>query len=71
MEWELRGLPPTDFDRIRPTAHISVDSREVDEALLTALETMLYGTDETHSSFPTQFLLNSMATGGTETGELV
>jgi hypothetical protein len=69
MEWELRGIPPTDWSLARPTAHISLDSREVDATLLTSLETMLYGADETDPTFPTQFMLNSMAAGGT--GELV
>lgn len=61
MEWELRGIPPTDFTSARPTAHISVDSREASPDLLAALEQMLYGTDESDPTLPTQLILNLMA----------
>lgn len=59
MEWELRGIPPTDWSLARPTAHISVDSTKVDPDLLATLETMLYGGDD-DPVLPSQSVLNSL-----------
>lgn len=49
FEWTLSGVPQTMFG-IRPTGHISIDSRKIDPDLLTTMETMLYGDDETDPS---------------------
>ncbi len=45
FEWTLSGTPATMWG-IRPTSHISIDSRRVDSSLLVTLEDLLYGTDE-------------------------
>lgn len=42
FEWDLRGTPNLMFG-IRPTAHISLDSRRMSPGELTTLELLLYG----------------------------
>src|SRR5207237_812205 len=37
----------------RPTAHISIDSNDTSEGLLTIIEDLLYGTSESEPYFPT------------------
>lgn len=51
FEWTLSGVPATLFG-IRPTSHVSLDSRLVDEDLLDSVESLLYGTVSTDPSFP-------------------
>lgn len=43
FEWKLTAVPE-ELPGFRPTAHIVIDSRDVDPWLLEDLETMLYGT---------------------------
>ena len=49
--WTISGAPSQMFG-IRPTSHISLDSRRIDSALLLDLERQLYGTVVTEPSLP-------------------
>lgn len=49
--WKLTGTPASMFG-IRPTSHISLDSRRVDPGVLETLENLLYGTAETAPELP-------------------
>src|SRR4051812_21172071 len=51
FEWELSGTPSLMFG-VRPTAHISLDSRKIDSTLLDTLEGLIYGTAELDPSLP-------------------
>lgn len=51
FEWDLSGTPMNMFG-IRPTAHISLDSRRIDPAMLEILETQIYGDDTTDPNLP-------------------
>jgi len=51
FEWELTGIPE-EVPRFRPTAHIIVDSTEIDSELLGLLEDILYGTESTDPELP-------------------
>ncbi|MFL5660112.1 MAG: hypothetical protein ACJ8BW_02040 [Ktedonobacteraceae bacterium] len=42
FEWSIYGTPPT-ATGIRPTSHISLDSRRLDPEMMTQLEESLYG----------------------------
>lgn len=52
FSWMLSGVPPI-LPGHRPTAHISIDTRETAEGLVNIVEGILYGTDETDPRFPT------------------
>lgn len=52
FEWNLTAVP-AHIAGIRPTSHISLDSRFLDSEILATLETMLYGTTDTEPNFPT------------------
>lgn len=49
LEWSLSAIPE-DVSFFRPTAHIIIDSRTIDDWLLTDIETILYG-DETRDPY--------------------
>jgi len=49
--FSLTGTPAPMFG-IRPTSHISLDSRLIDEVLLTNIEETIYGTEETDPVLP-------------------
>lgn len=49
--WSISGTPAQMFG-IRPTSHISLDSRRIDSAMLETLEEILYGSDEEDPSLP-------------------
>jgi hypothetical protein len=52
--WSLSGTPPIGtIDGIRPTVHVSLDSRETREDLLQVVENILYGTATSDPRFPT------------------
>jgi hypothetical protein len=51
FQWTLTGTPATMFG-IRPTSHISLDSRLIDDALLTSIEEIIYGTDDVDPVLP-------------------
>lgn len=57
--WSLTSTPPQVFG-IKPTAHISFDSRSMDPAKLAALEAVLYGTEETEEDPATDPMLPSI-----------
>lgn len=44
FSWELTGTPAQMFG-IRPTSHVSLDSRRIDPDLLAEIEVLLYGSD--------------------------
>lgn len=47
FEWELTAVP-NEITGFRQTAHMIIDSRIVDQALLKDIEDSLYGTENTH-----------------------
>lgn len=52
--WALSGVPQIGtIDGVRPTAHVSIDSRNAREDLLAQTEGILYGTEFTDPRFPT------------------
>jgi hypothetical protein len=73
FEWDLTGTPNVMFG-IRPTAHISLDSRKITPVVLTTVEGLLYGTPYvdidhpgTNPSLPMLFDLLTMVEGLVET----
>jgi len=52
FSWVLSARPVTGSFNWRPTAHVSVDSRDVDPTYLQAFEDILYGTTEVEPRFP-------------------
>jgi hypothetical protein len=64
FQWELKGTPDASWAGIRPTGHISVDSREMSPENLVMLETMLYGDSDTDPDLPSMYdLLNAFGGG--------
>ena len=59
FEWDLTGTPNLMFG-IRPTSHISLDSRKIDPAMLDTLEEILYGSVGTEPNLPNLVDLLSM-----------
>jgi hypothetical protein len=51
FSWELTGTPAQMFG-IRPTSHVSIDSRRIDPELLSTVEELLYGTDLVDPALP-------------------
>jgi hypothetical protein len=51
FEWNLYGVPATMWG-IRPTSHISLDSRRIDADILETIEEALYGTESTDAAMP-------------------
>jgi hypothetical protein len=49
--WTITGTPPK-FEKLRPTIHISIDSRNAPPEILSMLEDILYGTDVSEPSLP-------------------
>jgi hypothetical protein len=49
--WSLTGTPPK-IDKLRPTVHISIDSRDAPPEILKIVEDKLYGTATTSPSLP-------------------
>lgn len=49
--WNIFGTPVA-YEGFRPTAHIILDTTELDPFLVDTLEDMLYGTDETDPELP-------------------
>lgn len=56
FSWVLSAKPVREYDRTyffwRPTAHFSIDSRDIDSELLQSIEDTLYGTDSSSASLP-------------------
>lgn len=52
FSWKITCKPPA-MAGYRPTSHIVIDSRNTDPSVLSAVEDILYGTDEDQSRIPT------------------
>lgn len=52
FSWALSGTPAKFAGPLRPTVHISIDSREAPPDVLRILEAVLYGTDTSEPSLP-------------------
>lgn len=52
MSWDFSTTPVENYKLAKPTAHIVIDSTKVDATKLTALENILYGTDEVAAKIP-------------------
>lgn len=61
FSWALLGMPSR-VEGFRPTAHLILDSTELDRDFLLALEDILYGTDTTEPSLPSLQELIDMVT---------
>lgn len=62
FEFDLTGVPPTMFG-IRPTCHLSLDSRRMDPDLLLEIENIIYGTPDTDPLLPDAVTLLGMVEG--------
>ena len=51
FSWEV-STTPVDVPGFKPTAHIEIDSTKVDADKLTAIEALLYGTEEADAKLP-------------------
>lgn len=60
FEWDLTAIPVTGQPGIRPTAHVSLDSRSMDPANLELLESKLYGSEFGEPELPTLLELLDM-----------
>lgn len=67
FEWDISAIPE-EIDNFRPTAHVVIDSRNVDPHLLSDIENLLYGTAETDPVLPT---LQSLVTFVLKWGRLI
>jgi hypothetical protein len=62
LEWTLNAIPDGEWAIPgRPTAHISLDSTQIDPELLSDIEDLIYGTDETDPELPSLLVLQAMA----------
>lgn len=52
FSWDITTVPPS-ITGYRPTAHLVIDTRFTDPEILSDLEDLLYGTDESFSTLPT------------------
>lgn len=52
FSWEISTTPVAVGEGFKPTAHIEIDSTKVDADKLTALEAILYGSDESDPRLP-------------------
>lgn len=52
MSWEC-STTPIDVPGFKPTAHIEINSKDIDAAKLKAIEDLLYGTESQESTLPT------------------
>lgn len=51
MSWEVQAVP-VKVEGFRPTAHIIIDTRHMDPGKITAIESLLYGSDDTVAGMP-------------------
>lgn len=51
FSWKLSAVPAV-LEGLKPTAHLSLNSTQVDPAVLEALEVLLYGTEDFNPYFP-------------------
>jgi hypothetical protein len=59
FDFDLTGTPQSIFG-IRPTSHVSIDSRHIDPTMLVTIEGLLYGTDEIDPQVPELLALLTM-----------
>lgn len=59
FQWEIVGTPPL-MTGIRPTCHLSFDSRHMNPELLAEVEALLYGTEDADPIFPDAVTLLGM-----------
>jgi hypothetical protein len=53
LSWELATTPvPVEIDNLKPSAHLTIDSRTTPADKLKAIEDILYGSDETEPRLP-------------------
>lgn len=52
FSWSIYGTPSVIFG-VRPTSHISLDTRRIDPGVLASLEDLLYGSDDVDPALPT------------------
>lgn len=62
LSWDISSRPPL-ATGYRPTAHLVVDSREADPAVLAELEDLLYGVEFVNPRLPTQAEIISLFAG--------
>ena len=67
FSWEFTTTP-VNVTGFKPTAHIEIDSTKIDKDKLTALEAVLYGSDETDAKLPLPDEVKELI-GGTSTEE--
>ena len=65
FSWELTTTP-IEVDGFKPTASLTIDSTKVDADKLTALEALLYGTEENEASLPTPDEIVALVGTGTQ-----
>lgn len=67
LSWECETTPVAfdeeKYPNLKPTAHLEIDSTKVDSEKLKALETILYGTDNTASRLPLPSEVLDLITG--------
>ncbi|MET0787479.1 MAG: hypothetical protein ABWY25_12335 [Paenisporosarcina sp.] len=51
FEWDLTAIPE-EIENFRPTAHVILDSRHIDQWLLQDLEDILYGDEDSDAQLP-------------------
>ena len=68
FSWEMTTTPIS-VTGFKPTSHIEIDSTKVDATKLTALENMLYGTENTEPALPLPDTLVTMFSSSGATGE--
>lgn len=61
FEWTIFGTP-SPVSGIRPTSHISLDSRRIDSTMLATLEELLYGSTTEDPDLPTLIELLALVT---------
>lgn len=64
FSWDITTLPPYTSD-YTPSAHFIIDSRKTPLELLTEIEAMLYGTDNTSPYLPSAYELTNLYAGYT------
>lgn len=63
FEWDLKGVPATMYG-IRPTSHISFDSRLIAAGFLSDIEELIYGGPDADASLPDLVTLLQMIAAG-------
>lgn len=64
FEWNLVSVPVRLTGGLRPTSHLSFDSRRMDPTKLQTLETQIYGNDSQAPSLPSLEATLALAIGG-------